>query len=259
MAGWLQPTSVEAFPMRRSGRFAILLGGAALTAGLLVAAPPAHALSETQQDATPVVPGASQTLPDDATSPVPTVPLPDPVVPGGAGTEPEKVPDSAEPEDKADGPLPEIQYDVSKLPEPVQRLRNLLVEAAKSGDVEALRPLIEPGQDGTMLSFGEFNEDPISFLKGLSGDEQGQEILAILEEVLDAGFVRMGAGTPEELYVWPYFYAIPVDTLDKRQRVELFKLLTAGEYEEMKTYGAYLFYRVGISPEGRWAYFVAGD
>ena len=27
----------------------------------------------------------------------------------------------------------------------------------------------------------------------------------------------------------------------------------------MKTYGTYIFYRVGITPEGRWAFFVAGD
>jgi hypothetical protein len=27
----------------------------------------------------------------------------------------------------------------------------------------------------------------------------------------------------------------------------------------MKNYGAYIFYRSGITPEGRWQFFVAGD
>jgi hypothetical protein len=41
--------------------------------------------------------------------------------------------------------------------------------------------------------------------------------------------------------------------------VELFKIITAGDYEDMKTFDAYVFYRVGITPQGRWAFFVAGD
>jgi hypothetical protein len=77
--------------------------------------------------------------------------------------------------------------------------------------------------------------------------------------VLSAGFVHTEAGTPQELYVWPYFFAVPLEKLDPRQRVELFKIVTAGDYEDMQQFGAYIFYRLGITPEGRWAFFVAGD
>ena len=44
-----------------------------------------------------------------------------------------------------------------------------------------------------------------------------------------------------------------------RQKVELFKIVTAGDLEDMKQFGTYIFYRVGITPEGRWAFFVAGE
>src|SRR5690606_12976045 len=124
---------------------------------------------------------------------------------------------------------------------------------------EQLRPLISIGQNATQLSFGGITSDPIEFLRGLSGDDEGQEILAILYEVLAAGYVHVGEGTPHESYIWPYFFAVPLDALDKRQRVELFKIVTAGDYEDMKNYGAYIFYRVSISPEGHWQSFVAGD
>ena len=86
-----------------------------------------------------------------------------------------------------------------------------------------------------------------------------QEILAILEEVLSAGYVHVDAGTPQELYVWPYFFALPLDKLDAKQRVELFKIVTAGDFDDMKQFGAYIFYRVGITPAGQWTFFVAGD
>ncbi|MDQ2632203.1 MAG: hypothetical protein M3Y78_00525 [Pseudomonadota bacterium] len=167
--------------------------------------------------------------------------------------------DIARPEFDEHDPLPEIVYNLDRLPEPVRRMHGLLVEAAKTGDIEKLRPLIGPGDDATQLSFGDVGDDPIDFLKGLSGDPEGHEILAILEEVLNAGFVHLEAGTPNEIYVWPYFFGIPLDKLDSRQKVELFKIVTAGDLEDMKQFGAYIFYRVGITPEGRWAFFVAGE
>lgn len=163
------------------------------------------------------------------------------------------------PEIDPSGPLPEIIYDLDKLPEPVKRMRDRIVEAAKTGDIEALRPLIGTGSDGTLLSLGGVEGDPIEFLREGYKDSEGQELLAILEEVLNAGYVHLDAGKPGELYVWPYFVAVPLERLDSRQRVELFKVVTVYDYEEMKASGAYTFYRTAISPDGRWEFFVAGD
>ncbi len=156
-------------------------------------------------------------------------------------------------------PLPTIQRDFSKLPVPVARMRELIMAAARAGDFEALRPLIGSGEDITMLSLGGIDGDPIEFFKSLSGDEDGLEIMAILLEVLEAGYVRLDAGTDNELYVWPYFFAWPLDKLTPVQKVEMFRILTAGDYEDMRSFGGYIFYRVGITPEGRWRFFVAGD
>ncbi|TGS51537.1 hypothetical protein EN822_26820, partial [bacterium M00.F.Ca.ET.179.01.1.1] len=109
-------------------------------------------------------------------------------------------PDAAEPDTPSDGgsnrprvdpeaPLPEVVYDLAKLPEPVRRMHDLIVEACRSGDIEKLRPLIGKGDSMTQLSLGDIEGDPITFLKGLAGDSEGQEILAIMEEVLSAGYV----------------------------------------------------------------------
>jgi hypothetical protein len=77
--------------------------------------------------------------------------------------------------------------------------------------------------------------------------------------VLESGYVHLDAGTPDELYVWPYFFAYPLDKLDAKQKVELFQIVTAGDYDEMKQFGTYVFYRLGITPKGRWRFFVTGD
>jgi hypothetical protein len=52
---------------------------------------------------------------------------------------------------------------------------------------------------------------------------------------------------------------VPLNSLTAPQRVELFKIITGGDYEGMKAIGSYSFYRVGITPEGKWAFFVAGE
>jgi hypothetical protein len=245
---------------------------AAIPLTLCLTISPAHALSEIKREdlPAPVTPPAD----DDMSPPGSAVPMPDPLgttPPGATQPTPADEPEQTEPEGPAndggmanphadpDAPLPEVVYDLGKLPEPVRRMHDLMVEACKSGDIEKLRPLIGTGDAMTQLSLGEIDGDPIAFLKGLSGDTEGQEILAILEEVLNAGFVHVDAGTPQELYVWPYFFALPLDKLDAKQRVELFKIVTAGDYNDMKQFGAYIFYRVGITPAGQWTFFVAGD
>ena len=154
---------------------------------------------------------------------------------------------------------PEVITDLSSIPFPVRKMRDLILEAAKSGDAEKLRPYIGYGDDVTMLSLGGFDEDPIAFLKSLSGDPEGQEILAIMSEILEAPLVHLHPGTEEEVFVWPYFYSYPLEKLTAAQRVQLFRIITYGDYEEMVTFGNYIFYRIGITPQGRWRFFVAGD
>jgi len=153
----------------------------------------------------------------------------------------------------------QISDDVSDLPAPVRRMRELIMDAARSGDPERLRPLIGSGPDTTRLSLAEIEGDPIDYFKSISGDVEGHEMLAILLEVFEAGYARFDAGTENELYVWPYFFAKSLDALTPEERVELFKLVTAGDYEDMVGFGAYIFFRAGITPEGRWLFFVAGD
>jgi hypothetical protein len=152
-----------------------------------------------------------------------------------------------------------ILHDPSQLPEPAQRMRRLILEAAKSGDIERLRPLLGTSTSATQLSFGDKPDDPVEFLRGLSGDDKGYEILAILLEVLESGFVEVSNGTDESLYVWPYFYAMSLDELTPEQLVELMTLATAGDYAMMQEFGAYNFFRAGITPAGEWIFFVAGD
>jgi hypothetical protein len=160
--------------------------------------------------------------------------------------------------DGADAPAAEIIRDLSTLPEPVRQMRERLVEAAASGDIERLRPLIEGTPKPPQIMSNE-SDDPIDTLKNFSGDPDGQEILAIMLDVLSTGVARIDAGTPDETYVWPYFVGKSLSSLTPPERVELLRIVTAGDLMGMEETGNYNFYRIGISPDGQWKFVAGGD
>ncbi|TPW32011.1 hypothetical protein [Pararhizobium mangrovi] len=167
--------------------------------------------------------------------------------------------DAASPETKGTT-APIISHDLSQLPQPVRRMRELIVEAARTGDIEKLRPLLDKGRAATQLAISGRTGDPIAYLKGLSGDPDGREVLAIMLDILDAGYARMDVGNGEQTYVWPYFFAKPLKTLGPAQRVQLLRIVTAGDLDNMQeTTGGYDFFRLGITPDGRWSFFLAGN
>ena len=110
----------------------------------------------------------------------------------------------------------------------------------------------------TVFSFTD-EKDPVGFWKENYPDSDGIEILSILTTILDTPFVRLDESTRHDIYVWPYFVGVPLKTLTPQQKVELFRIVTGADYKDMLAFGAYVFYRLGIAPDGTWHFFVAGD
>ncbi|MHA7774106.1 hypothetical protein [Roseibium sp. M-1] len=216
---------------------------AGLVAGSLFAAP---ALAKTVEVQTiPVTPAAD--------SSAPAIPAGDIDTPDGSG--PTAPRNAASP---AGDDLPQVLYNTDMLPKQVKRMHDQLKEAALSGNMERLRMVLESNEMPPTVSFGA-TDDPIDFLKESSGDGEGFETLAILADILDAGFLHVDQGTAQEMYVWPYFARYPLDSLTPEQKVELFRIVTAGDFAGMQEFGGWTFYRVGIGPDGTLHYFVAGD
>ena len=186
-------------------------------------------------------------------APAKTIPMPDPLIndkaSGGSGSP------------AADSKSVEVIYDINKAPEPVRKLREMIVEAAASGDLERLRPLMNVGGglNQTQITADDPGEDPIKSLHDLSGDADGIEVLSILLDIMSTGFAHVGAGTTDDMYVWPYFAEKDIKTLTAPEKVDLMRIVTAGDYSDMLEFGGYNFYRVGITPDGKWKFFSAGE
>jgi hypothetical protein len=153
---------------------------------------------------------------------------------------------------------PEIVTDLAHLPAAVARTREQILAAARTGDLETVAALMRASTPIPIFSFGD-PKDPAAFWKANYPDSDGIEVLSILVTILELGYVHLEPRTAQELYVWPYFVGVPIKTLSPPQKVELFRVLTGADYKDMSDFGAYAFYRVGISPDGVWRFFVAGD
>ncbi|MGO4621783.1 hypothetical protein AB4Z34_13400 [Ensifer sp. 2YAB10] len=218
-------------------------------------APAQQPAAEGQKATTPVAEPVAEESDEEEKLPL-EIPMPDPLINKSATAIKDDTPAAEEPE--TTGPV-EVLTDVSKIPAPVARMRELIIEAAASGDIERLRSLLGKGPTQTQVTGVTGDEDPVAILKGLSGDQEGVEILAILLDVLSTGFVLVDKGTPQEAYVWPYFAEKKLSTLTAPEKVDLFRLVTAGDFADMEEFGSYNFYRVGIMPDGKWRFFIAGD
>ena len=157
------------------------------------------------------------------------------------------------------GDLPEVSKSIEDLPAAVQRMREAIIDAALTGDVERMRAPIQMGELPPAMALHE-GEDVIDHLRAISGDEDGREILAIILEILEAGYAHMEPGTDREIYLWPYFAGLPFAALDPIQEVELYRIITPHDRAEMEAHtGQYTFFRIGISKDGTWQYLLTGD
>jgi hypothetical protein len=158
----------------------------------------------------------------------------------------------------AAAPNPEVITDLAQLPAPVARTRERIVAAARTGELRRLVAVMQSG--GTLPIFSlSTGQDPITYWRSNYPDSDGVEILAMLIDILETPAVRVDAGTPQEMYVWPYFARMSLRMLTPAQKVELFKIVTGSDYKDMVAAGAYNFFRVGIGGDGSWRFFVTGN
>jgi len=154
-----------------------------------------------------------------------------------------------------------INYGTDELPGPVREMRETLLSAVQSGQIEELRQAFELNDLKPDLGAAAAG-DPVAHWKKASGDGEGREVLAALSLILDAGYVVLPLGRDLEnnrLYIWPYFAEIPLAGLTAAQEVELLRLVPPASVRDMKTKGRYTHWRLAIGADGSWHSFRRDD
>lgn len=168
--------------------------------------------------------------------------------------------DTAAPQSQK-APLPQVRYDTDGLPRAVVELREAMLAAIETGEIEELRHIFDLSEIKPDIG-ARPKTDPIAHWKSVAGDTQGREVLAALSLILDTGYVAVRRGPDIEnnqLYVWPYFAELPLSRLTSRQEVELLRLMPANVAREMKEKGKYTGWRLVIGADGTWHAFRKGE
>jgi len=153
--------------------------------------------------------------------------------------------------------VPEIGYGSDRLPLPVREMREAILEAVNSGNIEDLRHAYELNELRPDLGVAPIG-DPVAHWKEISSDGHGRAVLDTLAAILQAGYASLALGQDLEnnrVYVWPYFAEVPLDGLSPAQAAELENLVAAAGVEEMKAAGKYTRWRLAIGADGTWHYF----
>lgn len=151
-----------------------------------------------------------------------------------------------------------VAYGEDNLPEPVQEMRQAIMDAAVTGDLEAMRIPIELNELAPTISEGPI-VDAIRYWQKNSSDGTGREILAILLDLLDTGYVRVMTGGESAMYIWPYFAETSLKDLTPTQQVELYRVASPADVRRMRKQGRYTGYRIGIGEDGVWHDFVKNE
>lgn len=138
------------------------------------------------------------------------------------------------------------------LPAAVEETRAALLAAAESGDYEAVERLI-PSQGGFRYTFGgPVDGGPIAYWRQLEENTPERPLETL------AAVLQMPYTLSHGYYYWPFAYDVSeVEDLSPHERELLAPL---GALDPLLVEGTgYLGWRAGISPDGTWALFVAGD
>lgn len=140
------------------------------------------------------------------------------------------------------------------LPAPVEEMRQALLAAAHSGQIEDLRVPLEWNEmkpDVAAVAV----DDPIAYWKQTSGDGEGREILAALAEILEMRPAELPLGPDIEnniIYVWPYLAEAKLDALTPAEEVDLLRLVGPERAKVMRAAKTWTWWRLTIGADGTW-------
>jgi hypothetical protein len=147
------------------------------------------------------------------------------------------------------------------LPPQVAEMRDLILSAARSGQIDDLKAALD--LNGVQPDFGAAEGvDQIAALKRSSGDGKGIEILAALGEILDLPPAAIPLGKDLEnnlVYVWPYLAEKPLESLSDAEEVDLYRLVAITKAKEMREKKRWTWWRLTISADGTWQTFKKED
>lgn len=146
------------------------------------------------------------------------------------------------------------QAPAGALPPLVAEMREAMLAAADSGDIEELRTVLDWNELKPEVAEAPVG-DIIAHWRSLSADGTGADVLAALRAILATAPAVLRGGRDVEndrLFVWPGVAEQPIGKLDATGLAELSRIAPEPDVERMKAAGRYLGWRLVIGADGVW-------
>ena len=137
-----------------------------------------------------------------------------------------------------------------QLPKAVQRMRQAILRAAWSGEIDNLREVLQMNELMPLID-GKFIHDPVKHWKSAANGHGGSEILALFTRLLELP-PRKKTSKNGTLYIWPYFAGTSLQKLAPPQIVQLYRLAPAQKATLMLKNNRYSYGFVTIGADGTW-------
>ena len=151
--------------------------------------------------------------------------------------------------------LADMKFDSNSLPEHVDAMRNAILDAAETGNIDEMRIPIELNEIPPLIN-GSAEGDPVSLLRQISPDTDGAEVLAGILEILAMPAVRSADG---QTFTWPYLATRDLRLAKPMEKVDLFRLIPGTDAKQMLKSGKYSYFRLEIGADGTWHTFQIGQ
>lgn len=135
------------------------------------------------------------------------------------------------------------------LPEAVAAKRDAIVDAAVACDIDGLVALTSAA--GFTASFGADEATAV----WTAAEARGEPVL----EALVAHLALPYRTSPEGTYTWPSAFGPAWSTLSAAEMDALRELYTQEQLDSFAQFDGYIGWRIGITAEGEWTFFVSGD
>ena len=143
------------------------------------------------------------------------------------------------------------------MPPAVAEMRAAILAAVETGDIAELRGAMELNE--LRPEFGApAGVDSIGYLKSLSTDGTGKDVLADLGRLFEGTWAAIPGGRDVEnnrIYVWPHFAEVPIAGLSEAELAALELLVGADLAKSIKDAGRWTWWRISIGADGVWHMF----
>ena len=145
------------------------------------------------------------------------------------------------------------------LPDAVADMRTKIIAAALVCDYSTLEELALAGDSTFTFSFGG-GTSPAAHWRELEEAPGGPDPMRYLVGLLNRPYRLQDIPDGEDQYVWPSAFAYDSwEEVPEADKEALKPLYTEDDFEGFEQFGSYAGYRVGITADGDWRFFVAGD